>query len=101
MGARLSFSPDRAMVELPFALLATSNPNHNPDLWRLATGRALDEVRFRRGQVDIAEVEEAIMDHLLKFKRTPQLPELAKAFGVSDRTFIRKLSAHGQTLRKA
>lgn len=100
MGARLSFSPDRAMVELPVALLSTTNPNHNPDLWGLAAEQSGGEVRLRVGQIDIVEVEEAILDHLLKFKRTPQLPELSKAFGVSERTFIRKLSSHNQTLRK-
>lgn len=100
MGVRLNFSPDLAMVELPVDLLSATNPSHDPDLWRLAAEQSGGEVRFLIGQIDIVEVEEAILDHLLKFKRSPQLPELSKAFGVSERTFLRKLSAHGQTLRK-
>lgn len=100
MGVRLSFSPEDAVVKIPVDLLCAPNPSHDSGIWAILNERSTVGSRPRKGDLDLLQVEEEIMSHLLKFKKAPHLPELCKEFGMSERTFIRKLSSHSQTLRK-
>ena len=97
--ASLTCSKKAAKVIFPAKFLNSPNPNYDPQLWATLARKANNERRFRKRVFSVAAVKEEILHSLRERSTTHNLPELARSFSMSDRTFLRRMANEQVTLR--
>ena len=98
--ARLASSKDVAKLTFPSEFLASPNPNHDPNLWATLIQKARIQERAGKRAFTIDAVREEILHVIRERSAPPRLPELARSFAMSERTFLRRIASEQISLRR-
>lgn len=91
--AELRFGSDGYRIRFPKSWLNHPNPDFEPDLWRRLTNATVGQ---NVGQDLVAQaLRTEVSSALERCERPSPLPEMARRFGVSERTLVRRLTKAG------
>jgi AraC-like DNA-binding protein len=93
VATRLRFGANRCRLSFPESWLERSNPDADAALWQLQASR------LERGSKALTPLAEAVSDAvricLEQGRKPPPLAAMALTLGLSERTFVRRLTAAG------
>jgi AraC-like DNA-binding protein len=93
LSTELHFGSDGYRIRFPKSWLRHPNPDFEPDLWRRLTNATVGQ---NGGQDLVAQAVRAeVSSALERSERPPPLEEMARRFGVSERTLVRRLTKAG------
>lgn len=93
----IRYGSKRSAITVPAAVALQPSKTFDGELWRIAGFRCREEQRQRAGEDLIVQVAQKIADFKASNGKVPTLAEVATAFGLSDRTLVRRLRQQDQT----